>query len=342
MMPTLSAALVEFGLYALSCVYAVINFCRDLLFKLGILKTHKLDHPVISVGNITVGGSGKTALVLEILRRWPDLCVLTRGYKSGITRSKKFPAVVSDSSNPNLYGDEPSLIKKKFPDTAVIIDPQRSRGATLALDQNLPVRGFLLDDGYQHRYLHRDLNILLLDVDNLIKKPHLIPLGRFRESLSAMKRADYILLTKWNHHGQRALSRITSLIEDYNIPFEFLESKITAVINHKNEPLTSENVVLITGLGQPMIFEKDFRKHHPQGLIHAHLKFSDHYKFKLKDLKKALKIAKQADCKIVCSEKDYVKLSAYGLDLDDLYYTVQSLELSKDLDNKIKILVERD
>ncbi len=323
-------------LYLLSLIYLTVIWSRNLLFSLSILRIKKLKKPVISVGNISVGGSGKTALVLELLRYLPDYCVLTRGYKSKALEKNILPVIVSVADNAVMYGDEPSLIKEKHPKHTVVIDPNRFRGATFAMLKDQNISGFLLDDGFQHRFLHRDFNILLFDMYAYKNKNSLLPLGYFREPLSALNRADYILLTKWEHLEKSFLDRAFKTLKDINPNLEFIESKIASVQNHNKLSLKDQSVCLVSGLGQPKVFEQDFKKNFSFNKVNLHFMYSDHHDFNQSELNFISSKCKEFSASIVCSEKDFIKIKRLKVDLDNVYFTTQKLILSEKFLEKLK------
>jgi tetraacyldisaccharide 4'-kinase len=224
----------------------------------------------------------------------------------------------------------------------IVIDPNRFNGAQFALRLNSKITGFILDDGFQHQQLSRNLNILLLDVEMYFKQPGLLPLGRFRENFKAIKRADHILLTKWDFQSQKAIDQLVAKIKKHNIDYDFLESKIARVENHKGINLKSKKIILMSGLGQPSVFEKDFMKSYPDVKIIQHYKYKDHYNYTSEDIENILNLTNTNNCELVCSEKDYIKIQALELGLDQIYYTIQELQIGERLTSKIQKLFKRD
>ena len=168
---------------------------RNTMFSIGMLKSRAFDVPVISVGNITVGGSGKTPHVEYLIRLLKDSChtaVLSRGYKR---KSKGFVLASAETTMPEI-GDEPFQIKQKFPEVLVAVDKNRCHGidTLMANDKNIDV--ILLDDAFQHRYVKPGINILLVDYHRLIIYDALLPAGRLREPLNGKDRADIVIITK--------------------------------------------------------------------------------------------------------------------------------------------------
>ena len=181
-------------------LYGMALRVRALLYQDGILSIHKLPCPVISIGNITVGGTGKTPATMlvakELQQRGYRVAVLSRGYGGSLEGQV---AVVSDGESvllgPEQAGDEPCLLAQTVPGLMVVIGSDRYQAGLVALERLKP-DVLLLDDGFQHIRLHRDLNILLLDATRPFGNGWTLPLGMLRESRSAMKRADLALFTR--------------------------------------------------------------------------------------------------------------------------------------------------
>ncbi|MDP4222860.1 MAG: tetraacyldisaccharide 4'-kinase, partial [Bacteroidota bacterium] len=184
-----------FILYPFSLIYRIITDIRNFLFDSRILHSHEFSIPIISVGNITVGGTGKTPHVeylVELLRNKYKVAVLSRGYKR---RSKDFRIIGRDSSVWDA-GDEPLQIAKKFPDVLVAVDRDRVHGTEKILNDFPGTGVIILDDAYQHRRIKPGLSILLTDFNRPLTRDHLLPYGRLRENKSNRKRADIIMISK--------------------------------------------------------------------------------------------------------------------------------------------------
>jgi len=187
--------LAPFGL-----VYSLIQKLRATLYRIGMLKTLRLPRPVISIGNITVGGTGKTPVTAYIARllleQGHKVAVLSRGYGGTLEGQS---VVVSDGASvmlgPRECGDEPYLLASTVPRLMVVIGTDRYSAGQLAMEQLSP-DVFLLDDGFQHLRLHRDLNILLLDSSRPFGNGWTLPAGLLREAATAARRADLIILTR--------------------------------------------------------------------------------------------------------------------------------------------------
>jgi len=260
------------SLLPLSYIYGKLVNLRNSLYDKGILKVKKLPVPVISVGNLSVGGSGKTSFVLYLanLLREKRVCILSRGYK----RKTKGPLIVSEYGNVKVSweeaGDEPYLMAKLLPFASVVVSEDRYEGGLLSLERLSP-EVFILDDGFQHRKLHRNLDILLLKKKDL--KDKLLPAGNLREPLKFINRADILVLSYQE-------------VE----PFNFFTGKPTfkmfrefcCVLNSNFEELPldfirEKEVVAFSGLGDNEQFYKTLKK---LGIkVKEFLSFRDHYDY---------------------------------------------------------------
>ena len=179
----------------LAFIYGLVARLRNLLFDLGILPAETYDVPVISVGNLSMGGTGKTPHIEYLVRMLKDrycVAVLSRGYG----RVTKGFLLAGHNHTYRDIGDEPMLYKSKFPDIMVAVDADRRHGIRKLAGINPAPGIILLDDAYQHRYVKPGVSILLTDYYHLYTRDHLIPAGRLREPVSGAKRADIIVVTK--------------------------------------------------------------------------------------------------------------------------------------------------
>ena len=190
-------------LWPLSIPYQAAINTRNRLYDIGILKSLKVNAPVISVGNLSVGGTGKTPFVIHLLERLKELKgkrklrsgVVSRGYKAGTGGTM----LVSDGrrqfEDVRIAGDEPVLISESVSGVVVVVDRNRHRGAEFAVREQR-VNLVVLDDGFQHRRLYRDLDIVLLDAADPLGNRRVLPAGYLREPVSGLQRADLIILSK--------------------------------------------------------------------------------------------------------------------------------------------------
>ncbi len=273
-------------LLPLSWLYGFIVSLRNELFNLGILKERTFKIPIISVGNITVGGSGKTPHVeylIRLLHNDVKVGVLSRGYK----RKSHGYILANDSSTMRDLGDEPFQMKQKFSNIYVAVDKNRCNGIEhLTQDQkSSDVDVILLDDAFQHRYVKPGLNILLVDYHRLIIYDRLLPAGRLREHLSGKQRADIVIITKCPKDLKpmefRILTKAMDLFPyqklffstiDYDVPYALFSDATTS--------LSKQNILLLTGIASPEQMENDMKN---KCRSVTSLAFDDHHLFTLKD-----------------------------------------------------------
>ena len=183
------------ALYPLSILYGILTGIRNWLFDQGILKTTSFDIPIISVGNLAVGGTGKTPhteLIIRILQADWKIAMLSRGYK----RETSDFYFADENSNSRKIGDEPYQIHKKFPEISVAVDEKRVLGVKKLLEIDPKLQVVILDDAFQHRYIYAGLSVLLTDFSNLYSNDFPLPAGNLREWRSGSRRADMIVVTK--------------------------------------------------------------------------------------------------------------------------------------------------
>lgn len=215
------AAIADLSLTPLSLIYGAYARARNAFYDRGLLAVHDVGAPVISVGNMTVGGTGKTPLVKWVARAAaaaaPSMksCILTRGYGRQSRSAER--VVVSDGrrllADALRGGDEPRLLAEELLGVAsVIADADRIAAAHWAM-RNLGSQVFILDDGYQHRRLARALNLVVIDATNPWSNGWVLPRGRLREPLAALKRADCVVITRAGQVGD--LEQLTIRVRDY-------------------------------------------------------------------------------------------------------------------------------
>ena len=300
-------------LLPLSWLYGLAVSLRNELFALGILKERSFSIPVISVGNITVGGSGKTPHVEYLIRLLQDYIkvgVLSRGYK----RKSYGYVLADDNSTMRDLGDEPYQIKQKFHDIYVAVDKNRCNGITrLTHDKATSSVGvILLDDAFQHRYVKPGLNILLVDYHRLIIYDRLLPAGRLREPLNGKQRADIVIITKCPRDLKpmefRILTKAMDLFPYQQLFFTTIDyGTPQALFSDKTTSLNKYNVLLVTGIASPEQMENDM-KHKCRSL--TSLAFEDHHLFNTKDEQRINNAFERLPSPkiIVTTEKDSTRL----------------------------------
>ena len=257
--------MLKLFLMLMSIPYTIAVTLRYLMYETGIKKAHSVPEYVISVGNLTTGGSGKTPLTAEIAKTLQikgfRTAILSRGY--GGTLSQKNTNVIADGEkiyyNAQEAGDEPYWLAKNTYGSRIITGKNRYKSALFA-EKNLGVDVFILDDGYQHLPLHRNLDILVIDYVNKFGNNQVLPAGPLREPLSEIRRADKIVVVNKKPHDEqevkdcRAYARY--LAEKYDKQVFVCNMKPLGIFNLMNgDPLPyNSKIFAFTGIGQPQSF----------------------------------------------------------------------------------------
>ena len=308
-------------LLPLSWFYGLGVGLRNMLFEMGALKSKKYDVPIISVGNITVGGTGKTPHVeylIELLKDHMNVAVLSRGYKR---KSRGF--VLADKDTPmTQIGDEPFQMKQKYPDIIVAVDGNRRRGIEKLIEGEAEKKAdiILLDDAFQHRYVKPGINILLVDYHRLVIYDELLPAGRLREPVKSKDRADIVIITKCpkdlNPMEYRVITKAMKLYpyqqlyfstHEYDTPrLVFPEMADGKEIKSLDE-LKDKSILLLTGIASPQQMEHDLAPYTSQL---TPLTFGDHYAFKKKDVERINELFASLSGQklIITTEKDATRL----------------------------------
>ena len=316
------------ALQPLSWLYGLGIGFRNMLFDMNILKSRPFSVPVISVGNITVGGTGKTPHVEYLVRLLKDLlrvAVLSRGYKR---KSSGF-VIADNKSTVRDIGDEPYQMKMKFPDITVAVDKKRVRGIErLTTGENGGLADvILLDDAFQHRYVKPGINIMLVDYHRLIIYDQLLPAGRLREPVKSKDRADIVIITKCPRDLKpmeyRVITKAMNLYPYQQLffsthEFEPLRPAFPRIQKNKetqelSDRLAGKNVLLLTGIASPEQMLNDLK---PLAQQVTPLAFSDHHDFSPKDIECINDTFKDLPAPkiIITTEKDETRLlQAEGL-----------------------------
>ncbi|MDO5447793.1 MAG: tetraacyldisaccharide 4'-kinase, partial [Prevotellaceae bacterium] len=302
-------------LIPLSWLYGLGVGIRNELFNMKLLPSKQFDVPVIGIGNITVGGTGKTPHVeylIELLRKNCKVAVLSRGY---MRKTKGF-VLADKNSRMEEIGDEPYQMMQKYPDVTFAVDEKRVDGIKrlLALEKSRVPDVILLDDSYQHRYVKPGINILLVDYHHLISEDHLLPAGRLREPASNRDRADVIVITKCPDNMKpidfRVLTKTIEALPYQKLFFSTIEYKQLRKIFLDNvdeiaslDDLENKNVLMLTGIASPEALHEEISKHTNKIVP---LSFDDHHDFLPNDIAKInATFANMAEPKlIITTEKD--------------------------------------
>jgi len=307
-------------LLPLSWLYGLGVRFRNMLFEMGILKSKSYSIPVISVGNLTVGGTGKTPHVeylIQLLKDEFSVAVLSRGY---MRKSHGFVMADKNTKMTDI-GDESFQIKTKFPDIVVAVDKKRTHGIEqlMNMDSGEELEAIILDDAFQHRYVKPGINILLVDYHRLIIYDELLPAGRLREPAKGKNRADIVIITKCPKDLKpmeyRVITKAMNLYPYQQLFFSTLEYKpLTPVFPKeikgkapKLSALSNQNILLLTAIASPkqLIYDLSPLVKHLQPMT-----FADHHQFRKKDITRINNAFKAMPSPklIITTEKDQVRL----------------------------------
>ena len=316
-------------LLPISLVFWIITSVRNLFFEIGIFKQSKFDIPIIGVGNITVGGTGKTPhsqYISELLQNNFKIAVLSKGYGR---KTKGFQYVNTDSSC-NDVGDESLQMKKNLPKQIVAVDHKRVNGVKKILKEHPEINCIVLDDAFQHRSIKIGFNILLCDYNNPIYKDWIMPTGLLRESVRGINRADCVVISKCPDN----LSLEESKIIETNLKFkkEVFFSKIVynkIVSLKENETIEKKSlkkVILVTGIANSSPIVEYLEN---LNIKIKHFQYKDHFQYQIKDITKIIDCYNKENSEIIIltTEKDAQKMK----DFEELWdFPVYYLKVSVD------------
>jgi tetraacyldisaccharide 4'-kinase len=290
----------------LTSIYGTIVRAKNALHERGTLRARRLQGPVVSVGNLAVGGSGKTPFVIalgELLKaHGVEFDVLSRGYG----RTTSGVLTVDPHGKASEFGDEPLLIARRLGVPVVVGDKRYEAG--LFAEARFGVRLHLLDDGFQHRALARDLDIVMVNASDF--KDRLLPGGRLREPLTALKRANVVVLEENVPYPARRLGRKT----------------IWRVRRGISLPTIPPRVVAFCGIARP---ERFFGQLREAGVVAAvEIPFPDHHAYTEKDVRDLLALREEKNCAgFVTTEKDVINLQEYAGRMEPLVPATVTMEL---------------
>ena len=307
-------------LFPFAILYGLITSIRNFLFDKGILKSYSFDLPIIAVGNLSVGGTGKTPQIeylIRLLSNQYSLATLSRGYKR---KSTGF-VLANETSNAEILGDEPFQFYQKFPSIQVAVDADRKNGIEQLLAQTHSPQVILLDDAYQHRKVKAGFYVLLTAYDDLFSDDCMLPTGNLRESRSGAQRADLIVVTKCpttlseleQAQIKQKLRRLSKSTQAVYFTFVAYDS----VVSSKKETIPVAEIqqsdcVLLAGIAKPGSFFNHLKNNNSLCLT-----YPDHHHFSDSDIQEIKQ--KAGNKRIVTTEKDYVRLKDSILQ-EQLYY----------------------
>ncbi len=340
--------LLRFPFTVASWCYGFLSLQRALFYKKGIFATKRVDCHVISVGNITVGGTGKTPTVIYLARKWQkkgsSVGIVSRGYRR---ENRATVLLVSDGTktleSAEAAGDEPFLMAEQLPGVSIVVSTDRVKGCEYLIS-HFAVDVILLDDGFQHLRLHRDLNLLLVDTTNPFGNGHLLPRGSLREPLSGIKRADLVIFTRTeNHLPSDEIMRRTKLFQANVLQSRFKASALVNLASRvRIEPsdLSGRRVLPFCGIGNPDAFLGQLTRLGAK--IEAPILFKDHHDYQSTDLKRIKDAAeKRGVSRIVTTEKDAVKIRRFLSDELKIFALQIELDFKKEDENHLSKLLEK-
>lgn len=305
-------------LFPISILYGLITGIRNFLYNQGIFKSYSFDIPIIAVGNLNVGGTGKTPQIEYLIRLLSDnykVATLSRGYKR---KSKGF-ILANQFTNAATLGDEPFQFYQKFPNIQVAVDADRKNGIEQLLFQSNKPDVILLDDAFQHRKVKAGLYIVLTSYHDLFVDDYILPAGNLRESCSGANRASVIIVTKCPNtitdEDQKEIRRKLKLEKNQELYFSYIDYDEFVYSMDKKislEDIKNENKILVAGIAKPASFFA-----YLQAEKQDCMEFPDHHEFSENDI---LNIRNKSEDKIIITtEKDFVRLQD-KLITDTLYY----------------------
>lgn len=292
-------------LYPFSLPYGAITSLRNWAFDNKILPSQEFDVPVISVGNLSAGGTGKTPMVEFLIRRFSDykIGLVSRGYG----RKTKGLILAKPEHTFSEIGDEPFQIYNKFPEICLALAEKRPEGVQALLDKYTPDL-ILLDDAYQHRYVKPGFQILLTTFQEPFYKDILLPAGNLRENVNGKKRADLIVVTKCPTNLTPAeASEMMQKIKPGDKSVYFTSIEYGDAQNINGEKLNAKKVIALTGIARPQPFLNQISKNLD---IQQHLKFPDHHNFSDKEITDIEELVNAFGTPIITTEKDWVRLKS--------------------------------
>ncbi len=336
-----------------SFLYRMGVTLRHRLFDWGILKSERFDIPIICIGNITVGGTGKTPMaemIIGYMSQMHRVALLSRGYG----RRTKGYAEVAVTSHYRDVGDEPLQIKLKFPDTVVVVCEKRAERIRRLRAEHPEVDLIIMDDGFQHRYVEPKINVMMIDATRPVQHDRMLPAGTLRDLPSELHRAHYFVVTKCPEKmapiDRRILRKVLIQVAYQRVYFTRFESFMPQPLyadEASGEPLSAgRKVIALSGIGNPGPFLKTLRERYE---VAAEMTLDDHHVYRLRDMHalEAL-LHKHPQAVIVTTEKDAVKMtnrakvppavrsSLYYLPINITFIEDSATDLLQNLENDVR------
>ena len=334
-----------------SLFYGAAIKLRHLLFDMNILHSERFDIPIICVGNITVGGTGKTPTVEMLVEHYSEVynvAVLSRGYG----RKTEGYRVVEENDTYRTVGDEPLQIKHKFPNIKVIVCEKRAFAVHRIKEEFPEVNMIIMDDGFQHRYIEPLVNIIIVDANRPVQHDHLLPYGQLRDTTDSLSRAHYFIVTKCPENMKPIDMRLMNkwLIEkpSQEIYFSRMQAATPCPVFAGIEDTVAHGatVIAMSGIGDNDAFNRGLSQRYK---VVDTIDLDDHHSYRMSDLKRMQQLlAKHPNAVIMTTEKDAVKLSHSDAIPEDLRHKLfyekiallfvgkSRMDLFERIDNDIK------
>jgi tetraacyldisaccharide 4'-kinase len=339
--------MIRILLYPFAILYDLVTTIRNELYDRGSKPSATFDTVVIGIGNLTIGGTGKTPMVEYLIRLLgPPFHVVTlsRGYGR---KTKGF--IVADATHDaSSIGDEPFQLYKKFGDRVeVVVAEERAMAIPLIVDQFENTNVILMDDAFQHRRVRPSFQILLTDYNRPFYEDHLLPAGRLRESRKGASRADVIIVTKCpDVISDDQLMKIEQHIRRYsNVPVFFSTIRYGVPISFSPGSVAPDKkIILVSGIASDEGFVRYLDEHYQ---VEAKFQFADHHHYTIADVEKVAKAARASQASVICTEKDFVKLKAYesrlgGIRLFYLPIKPEFIKNGKEFDEMVLSIVGKE
>ena len=333
---------LRYALFPLAMLYWGIVFWRNIFYTFGFFISRKLPTKVISIGNITAGGTGKTPAVIYLaklfLKNGIKVGVLSRGYG----RKTAGTQLVTDGEKPvddwRNFGDEPTLIAQKLPDVPVVVDSNRHRGG-MFLIKNFGPDIIIMDDAFQHRAIERDIDIVLINSQDTRAEHKLLPYGFLREPWMSLKRADLLIFTKSNI--KKPATFLIAMAKQTKRPWfqsELISGSVTSIDGKIKEANKGMKILAISAIGDTRGFIKTL-KNAGFYVVDA-MTFVDHYDYTQADVEKAKKKIMNSTAEMaITTTKDVVKLSQLDLSGLDIYSIEAEFKLSQGDEKKLMDII---
>lgn len=319
----------------LQLLYDAGSALKNKIYDAGYIKRLVLPIPVVSVGNISVGGTGKTPcvifLVKELLARskYKKIVIISRSYKGQLRNPKKVDLDLPNATA--IFGDEPCLLQSVLPECSVWAGPSKSETAQVAFSAENPDL-IVVDDGFSHRKLARQFDLVLIDATAPLEYYQTLPIGRLRESLSQLKRADAILLTKTNLVDDEKIQKLKAIIAENAQHLIQNVYRANSLMNIGDLVPAKNSLFVFCGLGNPESLKQSLEQLH--FLIDEFRKFPDHYHYSSSELDSILTsfLEKQRlnpNLKLVTTAKDVIKIKQHAI-----FSSVTSVDYKLEISNK--------